>query len=130
MSTTDFGGQLDDLRQRLAAYDSALTKCKGRLADAGRLADTVHTRLARFALRRAYRAYDRGRADVVPVEELVEFARRCTPAADLLPEYRALRLRQRIGARTMPYLQPLILSAVYDRGREWLWWQSWKRRGL
>jgi glycosyltransferase involved in cell wall biosynthesis len=130
MSTTDFGGQLDDLRQRRAAFESVLAKCGDLLPDAQALARTVHTRLARFALRRAYRAYDRGRTDVVPVDELVDFARDCLPTADALPEYRALRLRRRVGARAMPYLQPLVLSAVAERGREWLWWQSWKRRGL
>lgn len=129
MSTTDFGGQLDDLRQRRVAFESVLDKC-GELLPAERLAETVHTRLARFALRRAYRAYDRGRTEVVPVDELVEFARECLPGFAALPEYRALRLRRRIGARAMPYLQPLVLSAVAERGREWLWWQSWKRRGL
>jgi hypothetical protein len=30
----------------------------------------------------------------------------------------------------MPYLQPLVLSAVAERGRERLWWESWKRRGI
>ncbi|SEM33783.1 glycosyltransferase family 2 protein [Streptacidiphilus jiangxiensis] len=130
MSTTDFGGQLDDLRQRLVAYESALAKCGDRLPDADRLGEIVHRRLARHALRRAYRAYDRGRTDAVPVDELVDFARACTPDAEALPEFRALRLRRRIGTTAMPYLQPLVLSAVYERGREWLWWQSWKRRGL
>jgi GT2 family glycosyltransferase len=130
MSTTDFGGQLDDLRQRKAAYEAVLAKCAGRLPDAERLSRMVHTRLARSALRRACRAYDRGRTRLVPVDELVEFARDCVPSADRLPEYRGLRLRRRIGPRAMPYLQPLVLSAVAERGREWLWWQSWKRRGL
>jgi len=130
MSTTDFGGQLDDLRQRRAAFESVLVKCAGMLPDADRLALTVHTRLARFALRRAYRAYDRGRTAVVPVDELVDFARDCLPEYASLPEYRALRLRRRIGPGAMPWLQPLVLSAVAERGREWLWWQSWKRRGL
>ncbi|MFE6846434.1 glycosyltransferase [Streptomyces sp. NPDC057686] len=130
MSTTDFGGQLDDLRQRLVAFDSVLDKCGGLLPDAGRLSDLARTRLARYALRRAYRAYDRGRTAVVPVEELEAFAAECLPGYTSLAEYRALRLRRRIGARAMPYLQPLVLSAVADRGREWLWWQSWKRRGI
>ncbi|MBY8880046.1 glycosyltransferase family 2 protein [Actinacidiphila acidipaludis] len=130
MSTTDFGGQLDDLRQRRAAYEAVLAKCADQLPDAERLSATVHTKLARAALRRACRAYDRGRTDRVPVDELVEFARDCDPSAERLPEYRGLRLRRRIGARTMPYLQPLILSAVAERGREWLWWRSWKRRGI
>ncbi|WP_225847063.1 glycosyltransferase [Streptomyces sp. HPF1205] len=130
MSTVDFGGQLDDLRQRRAAFEAVLDKCGDRLPDAAGLSRTVHTRLARFALRRAYRAYDRGRTDVVPVEELVEFAADCLPSYEALPEYRALRLRRRVGARAMPYLQPLVLSAVAERGREWLWWRSWNRRGI
>jgi glycosyltransferase involved in cell wall biosynthesis len=130
MSTTDFGGQLDDLRQRRAAFEAVLAKCGDRLPDPGRLSELVHTRLARFALRRAYRAYDRGRTGVVPVDELVAFAADCLPSYEALPEYRALRLRRRVGAGLMPYLQPLVLSAVAERGREWLWWQSWKRRGL
>nr|WP_237545758.1 glycosyltransferase [Streptomyces sp. SID1046] len=131
MSTTDFGGQLDDLRQRLVAFDSVLAKCGGLLPGSDRLALSARTRLARYALRRAYRAYDRGRTAVVPVDELVEFAAECLPGEyTKLAEYRALLRRRRIGARTMPYLQPLVLSAVADRGREWLWWRSWKRRGI
>ncbi|MFC1411666.1 glycosyltransferase family 2 protein [Streptacidiphilus sp. N1-12] len=131
MSTTDFGGQLDDLRQRRIAFESVLAKCGDRLPRAEQLSAAVHTRLARFALRRAYRAYDRGRTDVVPVQELLDFARDCLPEGfTALPEYRALRLRQRIGARTMPYLQPLVLSAVVERVREWFWWKSWDRRGI
>lgn len=130
MSTTDFGGQLDDLRQRRLAFLAVLDKCGDRLPDAEDLDLAVRTRLARYALRRAYRAYDRGRTGVVPVEELVDFARDCLPGAEDLTEYRALLRRRRVGARVMPYLQPLVWSAVADRGREWLWWQSWKRRGL
>ena len=86
--------------------------------------------IARQALRRAARAYDRGRTDQVPVAELVEFARDCWPDYRSLPEYRGLVLRQRIGPTAMPYLQPLVLSAVAHKGREWLWWQSWRRRGI
>ncbi|MFJ3905511.1 glycosyltransferase family 2 protein [Streptomyces sp. NPDC090025] len=130
MSTVDFGGQLDDIRQRRAAFTAVLDKCADRLPQADHLARLVDRRLARQALRRAYRAYDRGRTDVVPVDELVAFARACTPDADTLPEYRALRLRRLIGARTMPYLQPLILSAVAERVREWFWWRSWRRNGI
>ncbi|KJY26280.1 glycosyl transferase family 2, partial [Streptomyces sp. NRRL S-444] len=102
MSTTDFGGQLDDLRQRLVAFDSVLEKCSGLLPEAGRLSALARTRLARYALRRAYRAYDRGRTGVVPVEELEAFAAECLPEYTSLGEYRALRRRRRIGARVMP----------------------------
>jgi len=130
MHKTDFGNQLDELRQLLAAYDAVLEKCGDLLPDRDRLADTVHRELARLALRRAGRAYDRGRTNVVPVDELVRFAAECWPDYERLVEHRGLALRKRIGTTAMPYLQPLVLSAVASRGREWLWWQSWKRRGI
>ncbi|MGK4579968.1 glycosyltransferase family 2 protein [Kitasatospora sp. HPMI-4] len=130
MSATEFGGQMDDLRQNKAAYDSVLAKCGDRIPEARRLADTVNRKLARLALRRAVRAYDRGRTAVVPEAELVAFAAECWPAYRSLPEYQGLRLRRRIGARTMPYLQPLVLTAVVAKGREWLWWKSWRLRGI
>lgn len=130
MSATEFGGQMDDLRQCKAAYDAVLTGCADRLADAPRLADTVNRKLARLALRRAVRAYDRGRTGEVPEAELVAFAAQCWPAYRSLPEYRGLQLRRRVGARVMPYLQPLVLTAVVAKGREWLWWRSWRLRGV
>jgi GT2 family glycosyltransferase len=130
MSKVVFGGELDDLRQRLAAYDAVIERCGDLLSDAPHLAETVHAELARQALRRAARAYDRGRTETVPVEELVAFAADCSPGYRQLAEYRGLALRRRIGPRVMPYLQPLVLSAVVHKGREWMWWKSWKRRGV
>ncbi len=130
MSATDFSGQLDDLRQRLTAYEAVLAKCADVLPQRELLGNLVHRKLARDALRRAARAYDRGRTAVVPVEELVEFAADIWPDYRNLPEYRGLRVRRRVGKRTMPYLQPLVLTAVASKGREWLWWRSWKRRGI
>lgn len=130
MHTVDFSGQLDELRQLRAAYETVLERCGDLLPHRHRLDALVRRRLARQALRRAARAYDRGRTDTVPVEDLTEFAAQCWPQYQQLPEYRGLRLRQRIGADAMPYLQPLVLSAVANKGREWLWWQSWKRRGI
>ncbi len=130
MSTVDFGGQLDELRQRKAAFEAVLSRCGALLPDAERLAAGVHRTLARHALRRAGRAYDRGRTGVVPVDELVAFAAQCWPGYQILPEYRTLRLRQRIGPRAMPYLQPLVLTAVGRKARDWWWWRSWKRRGI
>ncbi|GAA4974493.1 glycosyltransferase family 2 protein [Actinoplanes utahensis] len=123
-------GAIDDLRERKIAYESVLTKCRHLLPDADRLDAMVHQRLARFALRRAFRAYDRGKTAIVPVDELEAFAAEVWPDYRRLTEYRALSVRRRVGARTMPYLQPLVLSAVAAKGREWLWWQSWRRRGI
>src|SRR5690348_12348692 len=130
MSAIDFAGQLDDLRQRRTAYEAVLDKFRPLLPEADTWDAMVHRRLARYALRRVVRAYDRGRTGQVPEEELVGFAAECWPDYQKLPEYRGLRVRRRVGARTMPYLQPLVLSAVAAKGREWLWWQSWSRRGI
>lgn len=130
MSVVDFGGQLDDLRQRRTAFESALAKTADRLPDAPRLDAMVHKQLARQALRRAARAFDRGRTDVVPVEELVAYAAECWPEYRKLPEFQGLRVRKFVGAKTMPYLQPLVLTAFSDKGRDWMRWQSWKRRGF
>ena len=130
MSTTDFGGQLDDLRQRKAAFEAVLARCGGQIKDGDELDGLVHRTLARQALRRALRAYDRGRTRQVPVEELVEFAQQCWPGYTRLPEYRGLALRRRIGPGVMPYLQPLVLSAVGHRIRERLWWRTWRRTGI
>jgi hypothetical protein len=30
----------------------------------------------------------------------------------------------------MPYLQPLVLSAVAHKARERLWWYTWRRTGI
>jgi glycosyltransferase involved in cell wall biosynthesis len=121
---------LDDLVERRKAYRSVLDRCRGLLPDAQRLANVVDRRLARDALRRAFRAYDRGRVSEVPIDELVRFAAECWPAYQRLPEYRALAIRRRVGPRIMPYLQPLAVSAVGHKVRERLWWESWKRRGI
>lgn len=121
---------LVDLQQRRAAYEAFLAWRGERLPDAVRLGDIVHRKLAGEALWIAARAYDRRRTEQTPVDELVDFAFDCWPEAGKLPVYRGLRLRRRIGARTMPYLQPLVLSAVARRLQNELWWRSWKLRGL
>jgi glycosyltransferase involved in cell wall biosynthesis len=132
MSKTDFSGQLDDLRQRKAAYEVALEKSEDTLsaAERQRLADTVNRKLARQALWRAARAYDRGRTAQIPVDELVAFAHECWPGYRSLPEFRGLSLRRRIGPGAMPYLQPLVVSAYTHKTREWLWWRNWRRTGI
>ncbi|WP_436531156.1 glycosyltransferase family 2 protein [Actinoplanes sp. HUAS TT8] len=130
MSKPHFAAMVEELGQRRAAYEVTLERCGDVLPNRDELDAVIHRKLARIALRRAVRAYDRGRVDELPVEELVEFARDCWPQYRSLPEFRGLQVRRRIGARTMPYLQPLVLSAVAGKGREWLWWQHWKRHGI
>ena len=123
---------LVDLQQRRAAYEAFLEGSGDQLAsaDADRLGDLVHRRLAWEAVWTASRAYDRRRLDQTPVAGLVDFAFDCWPAAGRLPAYHGLRVRQQIGGTVMPYLQPLIVSAVMHRLRNELWWRSWKLRGI
>jgi glycosyltransferase involved in cell wall biosynthesis len=121
---------LVDLLQRRLAYETALQRYGSRLGDADRLSDMVHQRLSWEALWSAARAYDRGRTPQVPVDELIDFALECWPRSRRLPVYYGVQMRRRLGPRVMPYLQPLIWSAVGRRAQNWLWWQSWARRGI
>jgi len=122
--------QLVDLRQRRLAFEAVLERCADMLPEAAHLSDVVHRKLAWEALWNAARAYDRRRTGQISVDELVAFAFDCWPAAARLPVYRGLRVRQQIGPRAMPYLQPLVLSAVARKAQDWWWWRSWARRGL
>jgi glycosyltransferase involved in cell wall biosynthesis len=119
-----------DLQQRKLAYEVFLENCGDGLKDAARLSAIVHRKLSWEALLRACRAYDRGRTEEVPVDELVAFALDCWPEATRLPVYRGLKLRRAIGARYMPYLQPLVLTAVAHKINNWWWWRTWERRGV
>jgi glycosyltransferase involved in cell wall biosynthesis len=121
---------LVDLQERRTAYDLLIEGHGDKLPNAARLSDIAHRKLAWEALWKAARAYDRGHTGEVPVTRLVAFALDCWPGTTRMPLFHALRLRQRIGPRAMPYLQPLVLSAVPRKAQNWWWWQSWARRGL
>ena len=108
------------LRQYRLAYESVLDRCGDRLPDATHLSDLVHRKLASEALVAAARAYDQGSTQETPVGELVAFAVDCWPEVHTLPVYHALQLRQRIGPRVMPYLQPLVLpAAAHRKAQQW-----------
>jgi hypothetical protein len=119
-----------DLRQRQLAFDVLLETCGDRLVNPDRLYGAVHRKLSREAMWRASRAFDRGQTDNVPVDELVAFALDCWPAITQSSAYRGLGLRQAVGPRWMPYLQPFIWSAVTHKISNKLWWRTWKRRGI
>jgi glycosyltransferase involved in cell wall biosynthesis len=121
---------LVDLRQRKAAYDALFDVYADTIPDARRLAARANRKMAKEAIWRACRAYERRRMDSTPVDELLEFARSTYPAADRLPEAWGLRWRKRVGPRVAPYLQPIMLSAVHRRLRNMLWWRRWARQGI
>jgi glycosyltransferase involved in cell wall biosynthesis len=121
---------MTDLRQRQLAFELALDRRGEKFPDRQHLSDLVHRKLAWEALLIGARAYDQGRTAQTPIDELVAFAFECWPAARSLPMHYTLRLRERIGPRIMPYLQPFIVSPIARRARSRWWRQSWKLEGL
>lgn len=121
---------LVDLQQRKAAYDALFATQGHRIHGAARLAVRADRRMAKEALWRACRAYERRRMVTTPRDELVAFARATYPRAGRLPEAWGLRWRALVGPRVCPYLQPLMLSAVHRKLRTMLWWRRWARDGV
>jgi GT2 family glycosyltransferase len=120
---------LVELSQRRLAYEAVLERCGDMLPEAARLSDIVHRKLCWQALWAAARAYDRGRTEQTPVDELIAFAFDCWPEAGRLPIYRGLQLRTWLGPRVTPYLQPFVLSAIGRKAQNLWWWRTWARRG-
>lgn len=124
---TDVSGPLVEIADRRTAFESFFAGPGGRLPDAVGLRDTVRRTLARQALWRASRAYDRGAVrgpEGRSAEDLVAFALETYPRARRLREWWGLRLRRRIGAgRSLWFpLFPLTgaahrLRAHYNRFR-------------
>lgn len=125
-----YAAPLPSLQQRRRAYEVFQEHAGDRLADGERLSQIVHIRLANQALLAATRAYDSGRTDQVPVDELIAFAFECWPAASSLNSYRSLQLRRRIGPTLMPYLQPLNLYAPVRRAKEGMSLVHWRLLGV
>ena len=119
-----------DLRQRKAAYDALFDVYADRIPGADRLQRRANRKMAKEALWRACRAYDRRRMDETPVTELADFGLATYPEARRLPEYWGLQWRRRVGPRVCPWLQPIMLSAVHRRLRNMLWWRRWAREGI
>jgi glycosyltransferase involved in cell wall biosynthesis len=121
---------LVDLQQRYDAYRALFDTYGDRLPRAERLAQSAYRRMAKEALWRACRAYERRRMDTTPIDDLVEFAQSAYPRMNHLPEYWGLWWRQKAGPAVCPYLQPIMLSAVHRRVRNMLWWRRWARQGI
>lgn len=122
--------QLENLSQRLLAYQAIVDQFSDQLPHSARWSDRLRKKLASEALRVAARAYDRGRVDRTPVAELTSFAVTCWPDAKRTQAYKALRLRQLLGPSVMPYLQPLVISAATQKAQHIWWRHEWTRRGL
>jgi hypothetical protein len=122
---------LTTFQQYRLMFDDVLEQCGDRLADPARLRAVARRQLAREALRTAARAYDKGRVDETPIDELMAFALDCWPPATGSSLHLTLRARRRVGPRVMPYLQPLVLpSAAARRASVVRRTRRWDRRGL
>ncbi|HEY0636030.1 MAG TPA: glycosyltransferase [Pseudonocardiaceae bacterium] len=134
MSTLYYGDAgVRDLRQRLAAYEVTLEHAAGVLppAEAAALERRLRRVLARDALQRAGRAYDKGRSGVEPVEDMVAFAREAVgDAVTRLPEWHTLALRRRLGTRATHALRPLVLTAAARRVKRRYRVERWKHQGV
>ena len=130
MQRTIFSAHLDDLRQRRDGFDFFFERSGSRLDRSAYLHDLARRALAREALSRACRAYDRDALDEVPVGELVDFALSTSPAASGTAEYRGLQRRRRLGPTRCRRTQLFVLSGIRHRLASQYRYQRWKRRGV
>lgn len=129
MQRTTFAAHLDDLRQRRDGFDFFFSHAGSTLADADRLHDLARRALAREALWRACRAYERDALAEIPVDELVEFATSSYSDVETTPEFRALQRRRRLGPTVCHRTQLFIVGGVRHRIGSTYRTQRWKRRG-
>jgi Glycosyl transferase family 2 len=116
MSKTAYGGVATDVAQRLRAFDYALTPGDGLPRQvAGELRDTAHRKIAREALGHAIDTRYRG-GTAEQADEFVALARQAYPAAEELPEWRALR---RALATSAPERRPELRLRAAAQGLEW-----------
>jgi hypothetical protein len=124
---------LRDLRERRLAFDCFFDGSGAELPGAGELRRTAARAMARQALWRASRSYDRGLVSgpgAEPVGELVDFALDVYDGARGLREWRGLALRRRLGEGRSGWFPPFVATGAAHRlqGR----WQRrvWRARGV
>ncbi|GAA3884264.1 glycosyltransferase [Saccharothrix violaceirubra] len=126
MFRTQFSSVFADLEQRQAVFDRFFAEHPDLPPILKALANRS---IAKDALWRAVRAYDRDKVDEIPVDELVEFAKSVYGGTTRLPEYRALHRRRMLGARLCSRTQVFVGSHLVKRGRGLVGKQVWKWRG-
>lgn len=110
---------LRDLQMRALTFAEILDHHADLLPDAADLDVRYRRRLAKEALMRVGRAYDKGAAgSSAAADELVAFARETVGDMSRLPEWHTLRLRQALGPRVAPMFAPLVLTAAARKLRQ------------
>ena len=130
MSVTVAAGALTDLIERRTVFALIIERMGQHLSDPDSLDDLARRTLAVEALRGATHAYDRGRADEIGAEDLVGYACETWSNCHELAQWRALRRRQRIGARRARKVPICILSALMRRIDTELQYARWSRHGI
>lgn len=126
-------GDMVDLRSRQAAFDSFFARCGHLLDDADALRASAGRALARQALWRASRAFDRNLVEgplALPVAELVAFAQEVDPGFRRLREWRGLQVRRSIGAGRSLLFFPFIATGAAHRVRGHVRQLRWRIRGI
>jgi glycosyltransferase involved in cell wall biosynthesis len=129
-SMTSHRTQLIDLNERRNAFETFFKHYRDRIVGAEILRSLADRALAREALWAACRAYDHNQVEQRLASELIAFALETCPQATSLPEYAALRRRQRLGPVVCKRTQVFAVPAMARRMRKWLWWRLWERRGI
>jgi hypothetical protein len=129
MLRTKYRSTLSDLQQRKAAFESFFHSQR-TVEGARRLQALANRALAREALWRACRAYDRNQVKEAGATELVRFAIDTDAAARSLAEYFALCRRRRLGPLLCNRTQVFAIPALLRRTRIWFMRERWKRQGI
>lgn len=119
-----------DLQQRRAAYQALFGAYGHLIPDSDALLRQANKKIAREALWRVCSAYHRRQLAQAPLADLIDLARLADPDFESLPEYWGVRWRQRVGTTASFLLQPIMISAIYRRLHNWLWWKAFPLRGI
>ena len=119
-----------DLSERRLAFEMLFDGPAGELREADRMRADAHRSLAAEALTRASHAFDRGRVESTPVDWYRSFALEIYPNARRLRQWRALRRRERLGARLSAVTPPFVAAAISRRVRGDIAYRYWTRYGL
>jgi len=130
MQHSRYQGVLTDLVQRRDVFDAFFELHADEVRDSARLHAMANRALAGQALWEVCRSYDRDDLDLVPVDELVEFAARTCPQQGELPEAAMLRRRQLLGPAVCHRTQLFAGTAAWRRAQRRWRHERWKRRGV
>lgn len=119
-----------DLVERRLAFEVLFNGMAGGIADAAALHAEARRAIAREALLRAVRAYDRGRVEPEGIEALVDFALSTAPEVRAAGIWSDLQRRQQRGQ----FRASRYPGAFVGRAQRWLAnairWRRWHRHGV